>query len=337
MRRVSFLIACLLALGMLALMVTEVNAATVGVFSIYEYVGLGVAGRVSSLGYSTILWTNPSMITPECLAGVDVLYVLTGSAASLAGRASVIESYVAGGGGLIVEQANVEGPVAILPPGLGISVNSRSYDDLNVQITPAGLTHPITAGLAASDLSGNMDKVLLVDVAPAYSILAVGASDPNLVAIAAATYGNGRVVFETGNSHPSSLRPGSDAYLSQLIDWAAAPAATEQVVSIDIKPGDDVNSINLTSKGVVPVAVLTTPEFDAMTLDPSTVLFAEAAPVRWRVEDIDCDGDTDMLFHFRTQSLNLTRESSEASLVGSTYDGQSIRGTDSVNIVPPKE
>ena len=336
MRKVSFLIACLLALGMLASMVTEVNAATVGVFSIYEYIGLGVAGRVSSLGYSTILWTNPSMITPECLADVDVLYVLTGSAALLAGRASVIESYVAGGGGLIVEQANVEGLVAILPPGLGVSISSRSYDSLNAQITPAGLTHPITAGLAASDLSGNMDKVLLVDVAPAYTILAVGASDPNLVAIAAATYGNGRVVFETGNSHPWSLRPGSDAYLQQLIGWAATPA-TERVVSIDIKPGDDVNSINLRSKGVVPVAVLTTPEFDAVTLDPSTVLFAEAAPVRWRVEDVDCDGDADMLFHFRTQSLNLTRESTEASLVGSTYDGQSIRGTDSVNLVPPKK
>ena len=107
-------------------------------------------------------------------------------------------------------------------------------------------------------------------------------------------------------------------------------------VDIDIKPGSDPNSINLKSKGVVPVAVLTTPDFDAATVDPATVEFAGASPVRWTMEDVDGDTDMDMLFHFRTQDLNLTASSTEATLTGDTSDpvNPHIKGTDTVNMVP---
>jgi len=103
---------------------------------------------------------------------------------------------------------------------------------------------------------------------------------------------------------------------------------------IDIKPGSYPNSINLKSKGVVPVAVLTTDDFDASTVDPDTVLFAGASPLRWAREDVDGDGDTDLLFHFKTQELDLDENSTEAFLTGYTFDGQFIWGTDTVNIVP---
>jgi len=105
-------------------------------------------------------------------------------------------------------------------------------------------------------------------------------------------------------------------------------------VTIDIKPGSDPNSINLKSKGVVPVAVLTADEFDATTVDPATVLFADASPVRWALEDVDGDGDVDLVLHFKTQNLGLDADSTEATLTGSTYDGQDIQGTDGVRIVP---
>ena len=81
------------------------------------------------------------------------------------------------------------------------------------------------------------------------------------------------------------------------------------------------------------MAVLATDDFDASTVDPSTVEFAGASPVRWMLEDVDGDGDMDKLFHFETQDLNLNENSTEATLTGSTYGGQAIEGTDTVNIV----
>ena len=107
-------------------------------------------------------------------------------------------------------------------------------------------------------------------------------------------------------------------------------------MEIDIKPGSDPNSINLKSKGVVPVAVLTTEDFDASEVAPDSVEFAGASPVRWTQEDVDDDGDLDMLFFFKIQDLNLTEDSTEATLTGETIPpGRTpIEGTDTVNIVP---
>ena len=106
------------------------------------------------------------------------------------------------------------------------------------------------------------------------------------------------------------------------------------LVDVDIKPGSYPNSINLGSKGVVPVAVLTTGDFDASTVDPVTVQFADAFPLRWVMEDVDHDGDLDLLFHFKTQELNLDMNSTEATLIGETFDGMPIQGMDTVKIVP---
>lgn len=105
-------------------------------------------------------------------------------------------------------------------------------------------------------------------------------------------------------------------------------------IKIDIKPGSDVNPINLASNGVVPVAVLTTNDFDAVNLDPATVTFAGASPVRWVQTDVDLDGDMDLLFHFNTQALKLNSNSTEASLIGRTFNGQAVEGKDSIKIVP---
>ena len=106
-------------------------------------------------------------------------------------------------------------------------------------------------------------------------------------------------------------------------------------VIIDIKPGSDPNSINLKSKGVVPVAGPSTDGYDATLIGPATVVFAGADPVRWAVEDVwPFDGKDDILFHFKTQELDLDENSTEAFLIGYTYDGVFIWGTDTVNIVP---
>ena len=115
-------------------------------------------------------------------------------------------------------------------------------------------------------------------------------------------------------------------------------AADDPEVLIDIKPGSDVNSINLKSKGVVPVAILTTEDFDAQDVDPESVLFAGASPVMWHIEDVNGDGDDDMLLQFRTQELTeLSSESTDAVLTGMTLDGTIVFfGVDMVNVVHGK-
>jgi len=123
-------------------------------------------------------------------------------------------------------------------------------------------------------------------------------------------------------------------FFSDIPIFLQSPVSESAEVIIDIKPGSNPNSINLKSNGVIPVAVLTTTDFDAGTVDPGTVEFAGASPIRWTVEDVDNDGDEDMLFHFRTQELNLDETSTKATLTGETKDGQKISGTDKVRIVP---
>jgi hypothetical protein len=72
-------------------------------------------------------------------------------------------------------------------------------------------------------------------------------------------------------------------------------------------------------------------------VNPETVVFAEASPVRWRLKDVDGDGDKDLLFHFKTQELELGRDSGKATLSGSTYSRKHFSGTDTVKIVPRRK
>lgn len=106
-------------------------------------------------------------------------------------------------------------------------------------------------------------------------------------------------------------------------------------VNIDIKPGSFPNSINLGSKGNVPVAILSDPTFDATTVDRSTVVFAGASPlpIGKSPEDVNGDGLLDVVLHFSTQSLNLQLSDTEACLTGKTLGGQDFKGCDSVRIV----
>lgn len=106
-------------------------------------------------------------------------------------------------------------------------------------------------------------------------------------------------------------------------------------VEIDIKPGSDKNPVNPKSKGVIPVAVLGSPEFDAMQVDASTVLFGpgEAKPAHdGHVEDVDGDGYPDMVFHFRTRETGIACGDSVAYLSGETFGGEGFTSSDTIEV-----
>ena len=114
-----------------------------------------------------------------------------------------------------------------------------------------------------------------------------------------------------------------------------------QNVAIDIKPGSFPNSINLGSGGNVPVAIFSTPEFDATTMDPTSVTLA-SAPVKLKgkgtpifsFEDVNVDGLLDLVVHVQTDALQLSDTDTEAVVEGQTSDGTTIRGVDTIRIVP---
>ena len=119
--------------------------------------------------------------------------------------------------------------------------------------------------------------------------------------------------------------------------------STAITVPIDIKPGSDPNSINCKNMDeVIAVALLTTEDFDATTVDHTTVTFAGAfethiklasGEYRRHEEDIDEDGDIDLVFHFRLGATDLNCNSIEGSLTGLTFDGQPIEGHGNIRII----
>jgi hypothetical protein len=105
-------------------------------------------------------------------------------------------------------------------------------------------------------------------------------------------------------------------------------------VDIDIKPGTDPNSVNLRANGKIPVAILTTDTFDATQVDWESVLFgpegATEVHERIHIDDVDDDGDMDVVLHFVTQNAGIACSDTKATLTGETFSGESFVGTDTI-------
>ncbi len=124
-------------------------------------------------------------------------------------------------------------------------------------------------------------------------------------------------------------------YFDDVAVWESAAATLE--VEISITPGGNPNSVNLKSKGVLPVAVFSSESFDATDIDPATVTFA-GAPVALKgkhgkpmasAEDVNGDGLLDMMLHFAVQDIDPAQvQDGFAVLTGSTYDGLTFEGSD---------
>jgi hypothetical protein len=52
--------------------------------------------------------------------------------------------------------------------------------------------------------------------------------------------------------------------------------------------------------------------------------------VQSALEDVNGDGNTDLLLHFKTQDMGIQCGDISASLTGKTLDGQAIQGSDSI-------
>jgi hypothetical protein len=145
----------------------------------------------------------------------------------------------------------------------------------------------------------------------------------------------------------TSIRPGTDATGSiGFVDLWQAPLA--EAVPVDIKPGSTPSPINLKSKGVLPVAILSTEEFDATQVDVETLLFGDplliadgklpVGALRGNIEDVDQDGLDDLTLKFSMRDLIdnevIGAATVQGYLAGQLVDGTEIAGRDMVRIVP---
>lgn len=155
----------------------------------------------------------------------------------------------------------------------------------------------------------------------------------NSTAIACWEYGGGEVFYL--NMHYIT----SDCNLAISYDWGKSliayavqnPCEGVLNVAVDIKPGSCPNPINTASRGVVPVAVLGTADFDVTTIDETTIQMEGVAPLRTAIEDVttpvsaqnecECnaagpDGYPDLTVKFDSQQI--------AAALGAVSDGQQV-------------
>jgi len=129
----------------------------------------------------------------------------------------------------------------------------------------------------------------------------------------------------------SGLYLGLNGNLVGYHGFIATPAIIKVLMEIK-SPSTTPVPIDPHSQGEIPVAVLTTTDFDASTVDPTTVRFgpAGAHSVSATLEDVNGNGYLDLVLHFATQATGIKCGDTRASLTGKTASGQLAFGSETI-------
>ena len=126
-------------------------------------------------------------------------------------------------------------------------------------------------------------------------------------------------------------------------EHSSASTAQATRVDIDVLPGEASKFIDATARSTVPVAILSSVDFDASTVIPTSVNLA-GAPItkgkgaqliRGILSDVNGDGRMDLIVYVSVYSLHLAAGTSNALLSAVTSDGKSVSGSQEVSFNPP--
>ncbi|WKY46441.1 hypothetical protein Q5O24_08585 [Eubacteriaceae bacterium ES3] len=115
----------------------------------------------------------------------------------------------------------------------------------------------------------------------------------------------------------------------------------DTTIAVDFNVSSD---INIGSKGVLPLTILGSEDFDVSQIAPETILIGSTGisekgnKLQFSLDDINADGYLDGVFKVSIPDLvlngDLNEFTSSLTISGAFYDGSVFEGIDTVNIVP---
>lgn len=152
----------------------------------------------------------------------------------------------------------------------------------------------------------------------------------------------GTDLYIVGDSKSSTGNLGQSEVM--LLRYTLTREPPVLTVSIDIKPGSFPNSIQPGSEGNIPVAILSSAEFNAPKwVDPNSLTFGRTGDEKSlqlgkvHPEDVNGDGLLDFVCHFDTPKTGFQVGDLRGILKGKLLSGRLFVGIDSVRILEKKQ
>ena len=116
---------------------------------------------------------------------------------------------------------------------------------------------------------------------------------------------------------------------------------TMQIISIDVKPGNaDPSPVNPSAKGVIPVAILGSADFNVKEVDVASLTFGHTGDEKTlrscqkNTQDFNKDGFQDLLCHFENGTAGFSEEDLMGTAKGKKIGGKDFRGHGRLKVKP---